>query len=328
MEKTIAIAIFLLIATAGFGQIIPSSCNAPDSIISKYIDDADRMAVRRIFRNNWVYKDSIEIPGAYSDTILNALLAVYNAASLTERDTVVTLLDLHTFPDTPVNGLFIDVDTALGWVVALKNGIFPTGDATIDTLFTRYEIQLDRYGYSFGRRVSITFNTGRNMNIKALTPILDTIPGIYWVSDRWVIGDGYNITDSVFNDRVELVYYKGWWGCPSGCTGKRFWKFNVYDDCSVEFVKSWGGQVPLYNQVTENMPSSIAVYPNPFKNIIRLDGDTEDHLYALKNVAGQTVAHGRVTNHQIAGLEKLPPGVYFLGLQLEARYPTFKLVKL
>lgn len=115
--KLISLFLTIVVGTlTTYGQIVPSSCSAPDSILSKYNDDADRLALRKIYRNNLTYKDSINIPQEHSDTVLNALIAVYNATTLPARDTVVNMFDIHSFPEIIMNGIEVAADSNLSWM--------------------------------------------------------------------------------------------------------------------------------------------------------------------------------------------------------------------
>ncbi|HSI90186.1 MAG TPA: hypothetical protein VK927_03670, partial [Adhaeribacter sp.] len=62
MRNAFLLFFFLFWSQAVMGQTVLSSCTAPDSIISKYQDDADRLAVRKIYRNSLAFMDSVDIP--------------------------------------------------------------------------------------------------------------------------------------------------------------------------------------------------------------------------------------------------------------------------
>ncbi|MBP9187009.1 MAG: hypothetical protein KBG11_07935, partial [Bacteroidia bacterium] len=67
--KKVKLIITILIVTSSltYGQIVPSSCSAPDSIITKYKTDAYRMTLRRLLRNNSTFNDTISIPKNITD---------------------------------------------------------------------------------------------------------------------------------------------------------------------------------------------------------------------------------------------------------------------
>ena len=133
---------FFLCSNHGFGQL---NCIAPDSIIAKYQDDADRLALRKIYRLNSPYVDSVEIPQIVSDTFLNALIAVYNATHIPERDTVVSILDIHTWYIPPMRQVGVAADSSLFWMQQLSEGIIPTGYQALDSIIVKYDLSIDSY---------------------------------------------------------------------------------------------------------------------------------------------------------------------------------------
>ena len=100
-------------------QIVQSSCEAPDSIIQLYRDDADALTLERFYLNNYSYADSIHIPTIYSDTTLDALIAVYNATSIPERDSIVNLYNIHVDASVSIKSFSLVADSNLNWMKKL-----------------------------------------------------------------------------------------------------------------------------------------------------------------------------------------------------------------
>ncbi|MBK9593343.1 MAG: hypothetical protein IPO32_18210 [Crocinitomicaceae bacterium] len=84
----------------------------------------------KFIEQNSTYPDTIHIPQTHVDTILNALIAVYNATSLPARDTVVTIYGITAQNYPTVDGIYVQVDTTAAWSDSLDNGIIPTGNFT------------------------------------------------------------------------------------------------------------------------------------------------------------------------------------------------------
>ena len=322
MKTITLIATLTIWAQIGYGQIVPSSCSAPDSIISKYIDDADRLALRRIYRNNLTFVDSVFIPQQYSDTVLNALIAVYNATTLPARDTVTTMYDIHSFPDYVMNNFYIRADSNLAWMQELQNGNLTTGNPTIDNVITTYGLSIYSYYASpvFPTHL-VVFETDSNYNLPIITNDLDTITGVLYAEPNGYFGDGNNIWDSIYTDHVELIYSLGWGDCPSGCTSRRNWKFNVYFDCSVEFVESYGTPLSLTG-ITDINRTLISVYPNPMvtEATITLPSvmlSSSKHLFfTLYDRLGrkQAVQYSINNNQLTIKRGNLPGGIYFYNI--------------
>lgn len=329
LKTTISTIAFTLLTQLVLGQVVTSSCTAHDSIIEKYNADADRLTVRKIYSNNLTYVDSIEIPQVHADTILNALIAVYNATSLPARDTIVSMYNIHSFPNPNINSFSVAADSNLIWMQQLKNGIFPTGNSTIDSLTNLYNLYVWNYSNftSFLGYDVVYFQSDSNYNIQPLSIIYQSIPGVYYSEPVGWGGDGNNITSTINSDHVELVYSVGWGDCPSGCIERRFFKFKVYYDCSVEFVNSYGSSLPLLTVFDQNESLSTLISPNPFDNFLDFKGIDFNCDYIMYNLVGQELFRGQIIENQIKNLEWLPSGQYFIQLTKDRLSTTYKLIK-
>jgi len=316
-------------------QTVPSICTAPDTIVSKYEADADRLALRKIYLDSLPYIDSIIIPQEHSDTVLKALLAVYNATSLPARDTVVVMFDIHSFPYNSLNLFYFAADSNLSWMQALKNGILPSGNQVIDSLLSLFNFSIYQYSSHLGLSLhhSVYFISESNYNLLALTSLISTLPDILYSQGSGYGGDGYRITDKIYSDHIELTYSTGWGDCPSGCIKRRYWKFNVYFDCSVEYVESYGDLLPSTGTppptgIIEPSKNLLIVYPIPTSQSVTVQHSTEVKkenlsIYNLLGVKMQVEVH---KDRQI-DLSHLPDGVYFLRIHTEKGIVTRRVVK-
>jgi len=328
MRTIIILSIFSLLTQFGIGQIIPSSCFAPDSIIKKYKADADRLALQEIYQKSLSYVDSIEIPQEHSDSMLNALIAVYNASSIPEADTIVKIFNIHTFPDPIINTIFVSADSNLVWMQKLRNNNIPTDNSTIDSLMILYDLSVYGYQTHFGlfEYHTVVFITDSNYNTYALAEVFKKIPGVYSSYPPIMEGDGSNISALIYPAYTELVYSMGWGDCPCGCTERRYWKFNVYFDCSVEFVASYGSLLPT-SVDSDTKTSIINIYPNPFQDKLYITGMQAKYEYIIYNIMGQKLIHGRITENNISNIDWLPSGQYLLFMRSDNDTRTFKLCK-
>jgi hypothetical protein len=323
MHKLFILPLILLYNTILLAQPIPSTCVAPDSTKELYQKDANRLAVIKFHRRNYPEKDSIDIPKLHSDTILNALMAVYNLQGVSAKDTVVSQLNLHTFHNPFLNELFFMADSTLGWMQQLRNGGLITGNSTIDSLLIKYSLNLKSYStlsWAFAYHM-VVLHSNNLYNIIPLTKQIELISGVQYSGPQEVAGSGDNILDSIHSDHVELTYLKGWEDCPNFCINERFWKFKVYFDCSVEYMGSYGSTIDFFvpplslQHVQPVLPNkNISVSPNPFLNTIKIEGITEPTQFVIQNVIGQTVMHGITNNGYIDNLQQLQEKVYVLHL--------------
>jgi hypothetical protein len=247
MKKLMIIFGFFMCTHFVISQTVVSSCSAPDSIKALYMRDADRLALRKIYSQNLTYTDSIIIPQTHTDTVLKALIAVYNATTLPARNTVISQYNIHTFPNPNVNMLDVAADSNLTWMQQLKLGNIPTGNAQVDGLISGYNLTLQNYDSYLGwfSYHVVTFTSDSSYNLPPLTDLFENISGVNFSDPGTVIGDGNDISASIYPTYVQLNYSLGWQDCPSGCIYRHYWTFNVYYNCSVEYVGESGTSLPI-----------------------------------------------------------------------------------
>jgi len=313
---------------SAFTQTVSSSCTTSDSVKALYKNDADRLALRIINAQNLTFTDSVEIPQQHSDTILNALIAVYNAFSLPARDTVLAQLSIHTFPNPRMEEIFIQADSILFWMDSLQLGDFTAGQPIIDDLILFYEFSNITYNATpWSINDIVVFNSDSNYNLQPLIDSLNLIPGMVNASANDFLGDGNDITGTIYADHVELIYNYGWGDCVAGCISNRYWKFKVYYDCTVEYVESWGNLI-YYFDLKNPKISTTQVYPNPFSDYLILPEMFEAFRYEIYNSAGQKVLSSGSLENKISGLGTLPEGNYLLMLTTSDTIYTCQILKI
>ena len=303
-----------------------SSCTAPDSIILKYQNDADRLALRWVDENELTYADSTAIPGELSDSVMHALLAVYNAVNIPERDTVVMVNDIHSFPKPELRILTVEADSSLSWMRRLRHDSIPTGNDTVDHLISQFGLEIYSYNilWKFPQH-EVIFMADTNYNLVPVVDTFKTVSGVLIARLGAYFGSGNDITANLTPDYTELTYSFGWGDCVRGCTNIRFWKFDVYPDCSVEFKEAY--EFPQdYTGFTDHK-SSPDLYPNPFRDEIHIDGLTGKYEYTICNGMGQKLMQGKITGKVIGNLGDLPSGLYYLKLKSDEQTTVFKLLK-
>ena len=327
MKTKLIFTFILLCAKVTHGQIVVSSCLAPDSVIEKYQDDADRLTVKRIVALNSIYKDSVEIPKMWSDTILNALVAVYNATSLPARNTVVNL-NIHTFPSLTLRSMLVTADSNQIWMHQLHNNVVPTGYNTLDSLMSKYNLNLISYHDNFYMTLfhRVTFESDSNLNISALSNLFETLNGVsYSDPNNWCC-DGDNIQCSIYPSFVKLVYSKGWNDCQSGCISRHYWEFKVYYDCSVEFVGEYGSPYSP-TTVQEIHEDVISIYPNPAKNQFVINTNSSDkNIIDIYDITDKHIFSETVIGETLINVDNFENGIYTLVIKNGTRIINKKLM--
>lgn len=322
MKTLFIIFLFLIWASVSKAERIPSNCSTPDSITTRHSRYASELTLRKFHRNNVSYKDSVFIPKVHTDTVLNALNAIYNATSIKERDSVISIFRIYAYPVYSTNSFFVSANPDLPWMQQLKTGTFPTGDATVDGLINTYHLKAT----SFLFEDVVVLRTDSNYNIRALAKLFEQIPGVSYTEPNGYAGDGSNIKDSIFSDHIQLIYSYGWGDCPAGCIYRRYWTFNVYFDCSVEFAGSYGDKLQTTG-VKESDTEGVFPYPNPCKNYLILNGKYQNFYYYIYDMNGKVHREGFSINNRIDNLDNLSSGTYIMDIKSKEFNTSFKFLK-
>lgn len=309
----------LLAFQTAFTQTFLTPCSAPDSVVNMYRDDADRMAVLGTWLDSTSWLDSVAIDTAWSRTALNALLAVH-ASDSPGRDTVVDILNIHIYPVLPLRSFYVVASASLPWMQQLQQGNIPTGTTAIDELLSAYGITLELYDtWLGGSNHLVVFNTAENRNLFALCAQFNAQPGVLYANINSLAGDGDRITDSIFTDHVNLLYSHGWGDCIAGCGARRYWEFNVFFDCSVEFVGSYGSTLEIYMTVPTIQPVAARLYPNPVSDVLYVEeytGLRKPMEWEIREATGRVVLRDRTSGFPLSiPLAGLQAGHYFLLLR-------------
>lgn len=295
-------------------QTVNSDCTAPESVQAYYQMGADLLALGEIFNRDLPYKDSILIPQFWRDSMMRPLLAVYHATALPARDTVVTLFPIRKPYSDTLNYVTFAADTAVLWVRNLRDGVFPTGQATIDSLIQQLGLSLYQYEAPvspWSPMGKFTLISDSNFNTVAATNQIEALPSVYEYQLMYWMDGSQNIADTIYEDRIELTYTYGWGDCPAGCNWSRSWKFIVYPDCSVQYGGSYGDKLDAAS-ITGALPQKDwQIGPNPFQDYLEIKSNVAVTLI-LSDALGRQVLVQPVQ----AGVQRLPTsglkaGFYF-----------------
>lgn len=336
--KKIAIIFFIIFFCDLRCQVVISSCNAPDSIIKKYKKDGDRMTVIRTIKINSTYKDSAKINTVLSKKYLDALIAVYNATILPARDTVINQFNIHRTLEE-INNVSFRADSNFIWMINLKNNVFPTGNNIFDNLMSKYYLQKVSiyYALGYGADKWVTLKTDTNYNIPEIAKQFSLVTGVtpyyYQFPPPIYPGGPYLglpkfISDSVNPNFIELTYSYGWGDCPAGCGNQRYWAFKIYNDCSVEYVGSYGNPLPIVGiKEQRTKESEVKIYPNPTNGKLIIESEGVNKI-TISNIFGQLVysINNPKANQEI-DLSMWQSGVYFLKAEDKGINRIFKMVK-
>jgi subtilisin-like proprotein convertase family protein len=217
---------------------LASDCTPDPAFTNFYQNDAEVLAAIQMI-NDPAYASTIEIPNDLFDFYYDRLNAVFNAAEIPERDTVVECLNIHIFSNVSTKEVSVTVSLGTNWVEEITNGIFPTSNTSVNNLISQYGLTLNNY-YQSAFDWSLSFIAEDNLNTQALANEFSLIQGVISTYPEVYYGGGTGIYIQNHTSYSDITYYIGWGDCLAGCIYGHEWMFRVFDDCSVQFLSSFG----------------------------------------------------------------------------------------
>ncbi len=211
--------------------------HVPPSLRVAYFEDASRLALRDLLRTGFA---AVPIPRERVQPYYDALVSVYNATALPARDSVVDVYAIHTYPYPSTRSLVVAAASAEAWVQHLIAGDVPTGNATVDDLLARYALTLGTVWHFRDGEALLTLTPDEPLNIAALAPLFSRVAGVRYAEPDGFVGDGNNLEGSIADARVLLSYSVGSGDCFSGCINRRYYRFAVSADGTVEYLGASG----------------------------------------------------------------------------------------
>ncbi|MBP6721172.1 MAG: T9SS type A sorting domain-containing protein [Bacteroidia bacterium] len=337
MKRSLILPLLLLLTFFGAKAQVPSDCTVPPVLRQEYARDVINLAMTDMYGASSPDTAFVHVPATWTEPIWAGLAAIYNATPLAERDSVFNLYCVHdqTSMIQTYQGYLIQIDTNFSWTQAWQNLTTLTGNAPLDAMLTRYDLELSQYfNWSFGQYALLQSDS--LWNNRALIDSLETIQGIVYGEPDQIIGSAGKIQYSTIgNDRYYDFFFE-WSDCFDGCDNYHVWHFKVLADCSVEYLgfDEWGifGVLPLpaplncnisTGQLAANPTREFEVFPNPTSGKIRVefaDFHDERSVLILQDVNGRNLATFDGSNHAVEiDLSIYAAGIYNLVLTTDQK---------
>ena len=336
MMKKVQFIIFFVLMVSNLRAQVPSSCSIPQEMVKAYDRDIAQLAVKHLYDYQSPDFSFVNIPQRHLDTIAEGLAAIYNATSIPESDSVFNLYCVHNHNGWPYqyDGFLVKVDTNYSWTDAWKNLNTNTGDPLMDTILTRYNLQIERfYSWSIGNIALLKPipDKDSSWNIYALTDSFELVPGVIYAEPNNFWGfPGKIVYDIVDRYRYYNFYFE-FNDCFDGCDNYRKWMFRVDEHCSVEYLgfEEYGffrisplpppSNCNLFTSVSENsiLDNDWRIFPNPSNGHLQFSTDIElidkGCKIEIYNISGERIYESMIEKPNLdINLSKYASGIYLV----------------
>lgn len=202
-------------------------------------DDAEKLAVRYLMA-----EDSTEtvLPEKLIELLYNGFIHIANVDH-EKVDEVLNEYEIHARTPASAREVLVYADSAASWVDAWREGETLTSNADVDALIEEFDMTLVDFSDDSSETARGTLRSGYGINVYAVGRQFEEIEEIESAGPDEVT-DGNEVGFALFDDHVRYVFEYGFGDCPSGCTNRHAWHFNVYEDGTVQYVGEEGDTLP------------------------------------------------------------------------------------
>lgn len=318
--KAIIILIFCISLQLN-AQIYNSTCSAPDSIKNVYQFDTDVIALD-ISRNSNYYVDSIIIPKLLKDSIMRALIAVYNAENIPNKEFINNYhINKNGYSIKNMNAFSIVTDTSIYWMKNLYNGGTVSNNSTIDSLITVFGFKVSSIN-KYKDEFTLDLLSESNCNIQAAQNFIANVEGIKQIVNPpsnlgYVQWNDY-ITYKSYADSIILDYVT----IDNVLSNHRHRIFKIYNNCSVEILEFY-----LTSIDNNSYNSKPFYYPNPCNTILTINtsGNSIITIYDVNN----SIVYQNETDTSIEiNTSNFRKGIYIVEVLNGKNKTTKKIIKI
>lgn len=215
----------------------------PDYLKRVYKQDATRLALRLINKEQRLSKQTIKVPDELVQAIYNALVAV-RVSDYGAIDTIAGTYNVRTFPVPNVNFITLLAEHDAGWIQPLKQGADTTGNFGINRVIRSHNLIMTKMVYLDEERLGLVLQSLDPINIPALARQFFIGLGIGSIEETLPFGDGNDIQIARVKDGWDLEYSVRFGGCLNQCKKRHDWYFHVTNGGQVEYKGSQGHTIP------------------------------------------------------------------------------------
>ncbi|MBC8346965.1 MAG: hypothetical protein ISR89_08700 [Candidatus Marinimicrobia bacterium] len=229
--------------TKGLEMQIATDTYIPDTLKMIYREDATHLALRDVHEDPGSKYSLVEIPPELIELYYNGLLHLYNTNSMSARDSVIEMYQIHNWSSRFNHEIMIGIGNRGPLWDAWSNGKTLTGYSRADEIINKYNLKLIDF-ISFTSGGAALLYSDIALNVIALGSKFKLVQGVTYAEPNGGIGESNGISGQIHTKYIEYKFKLGWGDCPSGCINHHLWTFQVNEKGETKFMGSSGDPIP------------------------------------------------------------------------------------
>ena len=339
MKTLMNLILLILVTTTAFAQV-QSNCDRSWGLNEYYERDITDLALTRLFEIQSPDTNQIVIPEIYKDTIWSGLSAIYNAVSISQRDSIFDIYCIHNSPDyasPKYPAIYIIMDTTYDWTSNWQNGNITTGYDELDLFINSYNYYIQTSNINSD---IVILNTEMALNPNAVSDSIENFNGIILAIPDNVTFNGNKIEYSKIQNFQFFDFTLAWGDCLSGCINKHKWKFKVnYLDCTVEYLGLESYVIAEFPNPTNcnitsiennniNSKNIVLIYPNPTSDFLTIESESIIQVELWNDYSPILRNKYKKQDFIKLDIKALKPGIYFIKIKTEKELIIRKVIKI
>ncbi len=225
-----------------FGEIVfADDPFLPDERREQYLKDAEKLAVRYIYKND---STQTEIPQGLIDLLYNGLIHIAISGNIKASE-VTDEYKIHARMPYRPREILVFADSTAPWMDSWRNKITETGNPELDELLEQFNFSVTEFR-ELAHVLPTTMTTLRSdrpINGRAVGRLFEKLDFIESAGPNGVT-DGSDLRVTFFEDYLKYTFEYGFGDCMAGCINRHFWHFYVYPNGNVLFAGEKGAALP------------------------------------------------------------------------------------
>ncbi len=228
------------------GSLFSTSDNKSSSISSiekaKFLEDATRIVLRNQQDDNTLAHLPIQVDQAAVEQTYAVLTAIYQSDA--KNTASLSTFQIHTTPTITVDGFLVLVDIETQNGRQLSKGLVKDTDPILQKMIKENNLSIVPQRTWDEQHHLVYIKAETPINIKAIAIPFSTLDGIALSELQKPTKDGGDIQIKIQEDGWNVKYFYKFQDCDHECKKMHVWEYHVDQLFNVQFIKSYGDQIP------------------------------------------------------------------------------------